>query len=83
MMQKNNLTDQYAKIISDEPSVTNQEAKYQNFVEILRHHALDRPDKRVYTLLSDGEFDEVQLTFRELDQQARVYAARFNPRCPW
>ena len=93
MILKYNLSDHYAKYFgplgnslrespknkyfTDRPSDMNS-AQCKNLVEILRHHALVRPDKCIYTFISDGESDEARLTFKELDQQARALASRFK-----
>ena len=47
----------------------------ETLVDVLRHWAESQPDDRVFTFLVDGETEEVTLTFRELDRQARAIAA--------
>jgi 8-amino-7-oxononanoate synthase len=46
-----------------------------NLVEMVRHRAQHQPDDIAFTFLVDGETDEVHLTNRELDRQARAIAA--------
>src|SRR5690349_9381435 len=53
-------------------STTN--AEFSTLVEILRWRALNRPDQKAYTFLSDRE-EEHSLTYAELDQQARAIGA--------
>lgn len=47
-------------------------------VEVLRRRALEQPDRRAYTFLTDGEEEEVVLTYRNLDLQARAIAAQLQ-----
>lgn len=49
--------------------------KPSTLVELLRQRALHQPDQLAYTFLLDGECDELNLTYRELDQQARTIGA--------
>jgi len=44
-------------------------------VELLRHRARCQPDDIAYTILLDGEQQQLDLTYRELDRQARAIAA--------
>jgi acyl-CoA synthetase (AMP-forming)/AMP-acid ligase II len=48
--------------------------EYSNIVEILQQHAIERPQKTVFTWLEDGETKTVNLTYRELDRQAKAIA---------
>jgi len=50
----------------------------QTFVELLRSKSLRHPDRLAYTFLVDGEHEEQQLTFGELDRQARAIAAHLQ-----
>ena len=50
----------------------------KTLVEVLRSRAQYQPNQRAYTFLLDGESEEVCLTYAELDQQARVIAARLQ-----
>ena len=50
----------------------------QTLVEILRSKALRHPDRLAYTFLVDGEREEKNLTYGELDRQARVIALRLQ-----
>ncbi|MFZ5830497.1 MAG: aminotransferase class I/II-fold pyridoxal phosphate-dependent enzyme [Planctomycetota bacterium] len=43
-------------------------------VELLRHRARCQPGDVAYTILVDGEDDRVDLTYQELDRQARAIA---------
>lgn len=47
-------------------------------VDALRKHAAQHPDCTVYHWLSDGEVDDVILSFGELDQRARALAFRLQ-----
>jgi acyl-CoA synthetase (AMP-forming)/AMP-acid ligase II len=51
-------------------------AEFSTWVELLRYRAAQQPDRRAYTFLSDGE--EEQLTFAELDAEARTIAAHLQ-----
>lgn len=44
-------------------------------VELLRHRARCQPDDIAYTLLLDGEQQQLDLSYRELDRRARAIAA--------
>jgi acyl-CoA synthetase (AMP-forming)/AMP-acid ligase II/acyl carrier protein len=44
-------------------------------VDLLRRRAFQHPDKQVFTFLSDGETADAQLTYGELDRQARAIGA--------
>ncbi len=46
-----------------------------NLVDLLRHRALHQGNDRAFTYLVDGEADELHLTYRELDRQARAIGA--------
>ena len=43
-------------------------------VELLRERAQHEPHRVAYTFLQDGETEEIQLTYAELDRQARAIA---------
>jgi acyl-CoA synthetase (AMP-forming)/AMP-acid ligase II/acyl carrier protein len=50
-------------------------------VELLRQRALEAPDRVAYTFLKDGELDDtVELTYGQLDEQARAVAAWLQER---
>lgn len=44
-------------------------------VHLLRHRARCQPDDTAFVYLVDGEYEQVELTYRELDRQARAIAA--------
>ena len=44
-------------------------------IELLRWRALHQPDRVAYTFLVDGETEEINLTYGELDRQARSISA--------
>ncbi len=46
-----------------------------NLVELLRHRARCQADDVAFTYLVDGENEQVQLSYRELDRQARAIGA--------
>ncbi len=46
-----------------------------SMVEVLRWRALQHPDHLAYTFLTDGETEEVSITYGELDRQARAIGA--------
>jgi 8-amino-7-oxononanoate synthase/acyl carrier protein len=47
----------------------------KTLVDLLRQRAEFQADDRAYTFLVDGESEEVHLTYRELDRQARAIGA--------
>ena len=52
------------------------EQEFSNLVELLQHRAKFQADKTAYIFLVDGETQEVQLTYGELDRQARAILIR-------
>jgi 8-amino-7-oxononanoate synthase len=50
-------------------------AGLNTLVDLLRQRAECQADDRAYTFLVDGEFEEVHLTYGELDRQARAIGA--------
>jgi len=46
-----------------------------NLVDLLRHRVRHQGDQIAFTWLVDGEQEEIRLTYRELDRQARAIAA--------
>ena len=46
-----------------------------NLVDLLGHRARCQPDDMAFTFLTDGESEQDQLTYRELDRQARAIGA--------
>ena len=49
-----------------------------NLVALLRHRASHQANDRAFTYLVDGEDEELQLSYQELDRQARAVAARLQ-----
>jgi acyl transferase domain-containing protein/acyl-CoA synthetase (AMP-forming)/AMP-acid ligase II/thioesterase domain-containing protein/acyl carrier protein len=49
-----------------------------SIIDILRYRAVHQPEKRAYTFLSEGEAEEIYLTYGELDRRARASAARLQ-----
>lgn len=49
--------------------------KVNNLIELVRHRALQQPNRRAYTFLADGETQRSNWTYGELDQKARAIAA--------
>jgi acyl-CoA synthetase (AMP-forming)/AMP-acid ligase II len=47
-------------------------------VDLLVRQSLLHPDKTAFTYLTDGEFTEVSVTYRELDRQARAIATHLQ-----
>ena len=47
----------------------------ETLVDILCWRALHQPDRQAYVYLIDGEREEIGITYRELDEQARSIAA--------
>ena len=51
-----------------------------NLVELLLHRARCQPEDTAFTYLVDGENEQVHLTYRELDRQARAIGAWLESR---
>ncbi|MCU0490007.1 MAG: amino acid adenylation domain-containing protein [Chloroflexaceae bacterium] len=48
---------------------------YSTLIDVLQLRATQQPDKPVYRFLLDGEDEEIQYTYAELDQRARAIGA--------
>lgn len=46
-----------------------------SLVDILRYRAKEQPDQLAYRYLADGEYDEVVMSYEDLDRRARSIAA--------
>src|ERR1700674_4056042 len=53
-------------------------AEPSTLVDILRWRALNQPDQLAYTFLQDGETEEINLTYAELDRKARAIGTRLQ-----
>ncbi len=51
-----------------------------NLVELLEHRARRQPDNIAFTYLIDGETDQIDITYKELDRQARAIGAWLESR---
>jgi acyl-CoA synthetase (AMP-forming)/AMP-acid ligase II/acyl carrier protein len=51
---------------------------YQNFIEVLQTRARQQPNDRIFVFLKDGETESAELTYFQLDRQARVIAAHLQ-----
>ncbi|MDF5721980.1 MAG: amino acid adenylation domain-containing protein [Rhizonema sp. PD37] len=49
--------------------------EFSTLIEILRWRAQEQPEQKAYSFLQDGEVEGSNLTYRELDCQARAIAA--------
>ena len=49
-----------------------------SIIDILRHRAAHQSEKRGYTFLSEGEAEEIFVTYGDLDRRARACAARLQ-----
>ena len=49
--------------------------EFASLVDLLRWRASKQPDRVAFIYLANGEGDESQITYRELDHGARVIAA--------
>ena len=56
----------------------NQEIAAATLVDLLRWRAHHQPDRLAYTFLKDGEEEEAQYTYAELDRKARTIAANLS-----
>jgi len=54
------------------------EQNFLTLVDLLQGRAKDQPDHLAYTFLQDGETETGQLTYRDLDQQARGIATQLQ-----
>lgn len=48
---------------------------WTTFLDVLRHHAENRPSKMAITFLSNGETEEATVSFTDLDRRARAIAS--------
>ncbi|NJM88373.1 MAG: fatty acyl-AMP ligase [Hydrococcus sp. RU_2_2] len=55
--------------------------KATTLVDLLRYRAIAQPDLKGYTFLTDGETEEVSLTYGELDRKARTIAVYLQSFC--
>jgi amino acid adenylation domain-containing protein/non-ribosomal peptide synthase protein (TIGR01720 family) len=51
----------------------------QTLNDLLRWRALEQPDRLAYSFLQDGETEEINLSYGELDRQARAIATWLRP----
>src|SRR5579883_2838108 len=56
-------------------------ASFDTLFALARHRAQADGDRVAYTFLLDGETDELNLTYAELDERARAIAARLQTEC--
>src|ERR1041385_6235196 len=49
-----------------------------SIIDILRYRAAHQSEKRAYTFLSEGEAEEISITYGELDRRARACATRLQ-----
>ena len=49
--------------------------KAENLVDILRNRAIEEPNQTIYNYLVDGELENQNLTYRQLEQKAKMIAA--------
>jgi acyl transferase domain-containing protein/acyl-CoA synthetase (AMP-forming)/AMP-acid ligase II/acyl carrier protein len=52
--------------------------EFSTLVDLLRWRAIQQPEQRIYTFLTDGDKDEKSLTYAELDRQARIIGAKLQ-----
>jgi amino acid adenylation domain-containing protein len=55
--------------------ISDRDQTSATLVELLQRRASEHPDRDAYIFLTDGETDEVKLTYGRLDRQARAIAA--------
>jgi amino acid adenylation domain-containing protein len=56
-------------------SHTSEHTEFSTLVDLLTYRATNQPDKTCFTFLHDGTTETGNLTYRELDRQARCIAA--------
>lgn len=56
----------------------NTQQRFLTIVDLLRYKAQDQPSRVVYSFLKDGEIEAGNLTYQELDQQARAIASQLQ-----
>ncbi len=67
------------KIKSTETEVRAQARHSQdNLIDVLRHHARERPDQPAFVFLRDGRSDDIILTYAQVDRRARAVAAHLQ-----
>src|SRR3712207_6602517 len=48
---------------------------FSTFVELLRWRSSHQPDRQIYSYLADTKTEQVQLSYKDLDQKARKIAS--------
>ena len=51
---------------------------FNDLIEVLRYRAQNQANQRIYTLLRDEDDQEVNLTYKDLDEQAQAIAVRLR-----
>jgi amino acid adenylation domain-containing protein len=69
--------EQIMDTVSERPS-GEQAGPPHTLVELLGHRARQRPERRAYTFLSDGETEAASLSYGELERRARAIGARLQ-----
>ncbi len=54
---------------------------FSTFIDLLRWRALQQPEERIYSFLTDGDETTDFFTFAELDHHARIIAASLQEHC--
>jgi amino acid adenylation domain-containing protein/non-ribosomal peptide synthase protein (TIGR01720 family) len=65
----------YSPATIDSHPIPEMHSEYQTLVDLLRVRARHQPEGRAYTFLTDEGTDESNLTYGELDRQARAIGA--------
>ncbi len=55
--------------------------QFTSLVDVLTYQAKKHPEKTAYIFLRNGEKEEIRLTYRELDMQARCVAVHIQAQC--
>jgi acyl-CoA synthetase (AMP-forming)/AMP-acid ligase II len=61
--------------VNDTQRVSRYDFEPASIVDVLRWRALHHPNKRAFTFLTDGETQEISITYEELDCRARAIGA--------
>ena len=61
--------------------VFERECQYANLIELLQYRAKTQPTEVAYKFVTKGTIELAQITYQELDRQARAIAAALQQRC--
>src|SRR4051794_38221319 len=64
--------------MNDRAPAISEVAPFSSLIHVIRSQSIKRPDHAALIFLADGETESARLTYKELDQRARIIAARLQ-----